>query len=84
MIIALWSRFVLLDAERTHSETEFTGILLEPSHKTTLLLPEYAHRSISRHLHIGFVHKHSLEAGVRVAARQDLLVKLKDLVQERH
>lgn len=80
MIIALWSRFVLLDAERTHSETEFTGILLEPSHNQ----PENAHRSISRHLHIGFVHKHSLEAGVRVAARQDLLVKLKDLVQERH
>lgn len=50
----------------------------------TLSLPENAHRSISGHLHVGFVHKDSLETGVGVTARQDLLVKLKDLVQERH
>lgn len=64
--------------DRIHRNSSWT------KSQTTLLLPENAHRSISRHLHVGFVHKHSLEAGVRVAARQDLLVKLKDLVQERH
>lgn len=35
-------------------------------------------------MYIGLVHKHSLETGVRVAARQDLLIKLKNLMQVRH
>lgn len=35
-------------------------------------------------MHIGLVHKHRLEAGVRVAACQNLLVELKDLMQVRH
>lgn len=35
-------------------------------------------------MHVGFIHKHGLEARVRVTARQDLLVELKDLVQVRH
>lgn len=35
-------------------------------------------------MHVGFVHKHRLEAGVRVATGQDLLVELKNLMKERH
>lgn len=35
-------------------------------------------------MHIGFVHKHCLEAGVRVATGQDLLVELKNLMKIRH
>ena len=35
-------------------------------------------------MYIGLVHKHSLEAGVRVAACQDLLIELKDLMEVRH
>lgn len=46
--------------------------------------PEDAHGSKGRHLHIGFVHKHRLEAGVRVATGQDLLVELKNLMKVRH
>lgn len=86
MIIALWSRFVLSDTERTSKWDRIHrnfNVFTEPSH-TNSSIPENAHRSISRHVHVGFVHKHSLEAGVRVTAGQDLLVKLKDLMQERH
>lgn len=42
--------------------------------------PENAHGGIRGDLHVGFVHKHGLEAGVRVAAGQDFLVELKHLV----
>lgn len=35
-------------------------------------------------MHIGFVHKHRLEAGVRVATGQDLLVELENLMKVRH
>ena len=47
-------------------------------------LPEDAHGGVGGHLHVGLVHEDRLEAGVRVAAGQDLLVELKDLVQEGH
>lgn len=86
MIMALWSRFVLRDTGRGQSESrssEGAKLSLQKS-RTASALPENAHRGVSRHLHVGFVHKHSLETGVRVSAGQDLLVKLKDLVQEGH
>ena len=54
------------------------------AHTATPSLPEDAHRGVGRHLHVGLIHKDRLEAGVRVAAGQDLLVELKDLVQEGH
>lgn len=51
---------------------------------TSYDLPEDAHGSKGGHLHIGFVHKHRFEAGVRVATGQDLLVELKNLMKVRH
>jgi len=47
-------------------------------------LPKDAHGGVGGELHVGLVHEHGLEAGVGVAAGQDLLVELKDLVQEGH
>lgn len=47
-------------------------------------IPEDAHGSIGGHLHIGFVHKHSLETRIRVAAGQYLLVELKNFMEVRH
>lgn len=47
-------------------------------------LPEDAHGGVGRHLNVSLVNKHRLETGVRIAARQDLLVELKDLVQVGH
>lgn len=46
--------------------------------------PEDAHRSIGRHLNVGLIHKHCLKTGVWIAASQDLLVELKNLMKVRH
>lgn len=51
---------------------------------TSSCLPEDAHGSIGGHLYVGFVHKHSLETRIRVAACEDLLIELKNLMEVRH
>ncbi len=35
-------------------------------------------------MYVGLVHKHSFEAGIRVATRQNLLIELKNFMQVRH
>ncbi len=45
-----------------------------------ICLPEDTHRSIGGQLDIGLIHKHSLEAGIGVATRQNLLIELKNLM----
>lgn len=71
-----------------HSHTnKFTTCILiwkDSQAHTISCLREDAHGSICGHLDIGFVHKHSLEAGIRVAACQDLLIELKNLMKVRH
>lgn len=50
----------------------------------TKKIPEDAHGSVGGHLHVGFVHKHSLETRIRVAAGQYLLVELENFMEVRH
>lgn len=46
--------------------------------------PEDAHGGKGGNLHVGFVNKHRLVAGVRVATGQDLLIELKNFMKIRH
>lgn len=71
-----------------HTQTNLPLVFLsektDSQAHTISCLREDAHGSICGHLDIGFVHKHSLEAGIRVAACQDLLIELKNLMKVRH